>query len=187
MMWQVQADTTKRDTTRTDSVRNQPYSPTRTPVFAPTYRFGDPFSNSLSGYNPLLPDPSGLNLDLDIDTALNYTIYERIGDVNYRPPANVSFEEFKQYQERQQLKEYWRSRSEGLEGESAGGGRNLIPPIYITSCGRHAACASITGALLSAKLARCRSRFAPLCTSGTHRGQRHTDSEPSPIEHRSRR
>ncbi len=133
MMWQVQADTTQRgDTTRTDSVRNQPYSPTRTPVFTPTYRFGDPFSNSLSGYNPLLPDPSGLNVDLDIDTALNYTIYERLGDVNYRPPTNLSFEEFQQYQQQQQSREYWRSRSEGLEGEGALGGRNLIPPIYIS-------------------------------------------------------
>ncbi len=130
-MWQVAADTTKQDTVRTDSVRI-PYSPTRAPVFVPNYRFGDPFSSSLYGYNPLLPEPSNLNLDLEIDTALNYTIYERMGDLDYRPPANLSFEEFQQYQQRQQLSEYWRARSEGLDGESAVGGRSLIPPIYIS-------------------------------------------------------
>jgi cell surface protein SprA len=71
-------------------------------------------------------------MDLDIDTALNYTIYERMGDINYRPPTNMTFQEFQEYQEREQRKSYWKSRSEGLEGEGALGGRNLIPPIYIS-------------------------------------------------------
>ncbi|MEM8566687.1 MAG: cell surface protein SprA, partial [Bacteroidota bacterium] len=63
---------------------------------------------------------------------MNYTIYEKIGDLNYRPTSSMSFEQFKQYQERQMLKDYWKNRSSGLDGESAVSGRSLIPPIYIS-------------------------------------------------------
>ncbi|ELR69727.1 hypothetical protein C900_04704 [Fulvivirga imtechensis AK7] len=63
---------------------------------------------------------------------MNYTIYEKIGDINYRPTSSMTFEEFKRYQERQQLKDYWKNRSAGLDGESAVSGRNLIPPIYVS-------------------------------------------------------
>ncbi|HNP18149.1 MAG TPA: cell surface protein SprA [Fulvivirga sp.] len=123
----VQADSTKKD-----SLDNQPYQPTRKPTFKPKDRFGDPFSNVTSPSPLLLEDPASMKLDVEIDTAMNYTIYEKIGDLNYRPTSSMTFEEFKQYQERQQLKDYWKNRSSGLDGESAVSGRNLIPPIYVS-------------------------------------------------------
>lgn len=122
-----QSDTTKKDTTQ-----NLQYTPSRRPTYQPKDRFGDPFSNNTSTSPLLLKDPSSLNLDVEIDTGMNYTIYEKIGDLNYRPTSSMTFEEFKQYQERQQLKEYWQNRSAGLDGESAVSGRNLIPPIYVS-------------------------------------------------------
>ena len=109
-----------------------PYQPSKKPTFTPKDRFGDPFSNTSSHSPLLLQDPASLKLDVEIDTGMNYTIYEKIGDLNYRPTSSMSFEEFKQYQEREQLKEYWKNRSAGLDGESAVSGRNLIPPIYIS-------------------------------------------------------
>ncbi|WP_235689717.1 T9SS outer membrane translocon Sov/SprA [Fulvivirga lutea] len=123
----VQADSAKKD-----SVANQPYSPSRRPTYRPKDRFGDPFSSRPSNSPLLLDDPSSMQLDVEIDTGMNYTIYEKIGDLNYRPTSSMSFTEFKQYQERNQLKEYWKNRSSGLDGESAVSGRNLIPPIYIS-------------------------------------------------------
>ncbi|UII27749.1 cell surface protein SprA [Fulvivirga maritima] len=125
-------DTTKQDTLKRDSARNVPYTPSRQPNYQPSDRYGDPFSNSTSSSPLMLQDPASLQLDVDIDTSMNYTIYEKIGDVNYRPTSSMTFAEFKQYQEKQQLKDYWKSRSEGLDGESAVSGRNLIPPIYIS-------------------------------------------------------
>jgi len=122
-----QSDTTKQDTTK-----NEIYTPSRRPTFKQKDRFGDPFSNERSPSPLLLEDPASMQLDVEIDTGMNYTIYEKIGDLNYRPTSSMSFEEFKQYQERQQLKEYWKNRSAGLDGESAVSGRNLIPPIYVS-------------------------------------------------------
>jgi len=120
------------DTTKADTTENREYTPSRRPTYKPKDRLGDPFSNNVSNSPLLLQDPSNLELGVEIDTGMNYTIYEKIGDLNYRPTSSMSFSEFKQYQEREQLKEYWKDRSAGLDGESAVSGRNLIPPIYIS-------------------------------------------------------
>lgn len=130
-----QSDTTALDTLNTvaqDTLENQPYQPSRMPTFRQKDRYGDPFSNNTSSSPLLLQNPSNLKLGVEIDTGMNYTIYEKIGDLNYRPTSTMSFEEFSQYQQRQQLKEYWKNRSAGLDGESAVSGRNLIPPIYVS-------------------------------------------------------
>jgi cell surface protein SprA len=114
----------QQDTTR--------YQPTRRPTFRPSDRYGDPFSNTTTESPLFLKDPNKLELDVDIDTALNYTIYEKIGELNYRPTTSMSFEEFKQYQDRQILKSYWQSRSRAVDGESAVSGRGFTPKIFIS-------------------------------------------------------
>ena len=119
------------DTVKTDSIPT-PYSPSKQPTFVPKDRFGDPFSHRLSKSPLILGDPSNFILDLEIDTAMNYTIFEKIGDINYRPTTTMSFEEFKRVREREMLKNYWKNRSTALDGESAISGRNLVPPIYIS-------------------------------------------------------
>ncbi|MDN5215299.1 cell surface protein SprA [Fulvivirgaceae bacterium BMA12] len=121
-----------QDTIKTDSAPAQPYQPTRQPTFKPKDRYGDPFSFDLSPSPLLLKDPSGLLLDVEIDTGLNYTIYEKMGDVNFRPTSSMSFDEFSAYQERKILKDYWKSRSRGLDGESPVSSRSLIPPLYVS-------------------------------------------------------
>ena len=114
----------QRDTSR--------YQPSRRPTFRVRDRYGDPFSNSTTESPLFLKDPNKLKLDVEIDTALNYTIYEKIGDLNYRPTTSMSFEEFKQYQDRQILKGYWQSRSRAMDGESAVSGRGLTPKIFVS-------------------------------------------------------
>ncbi len=135
--WIIQEDTTKTDTVRRDtlnrdSIYNKPYNATRRPAYLPTDRFGDPLSSVYMGSTFFLPEPSNLKMEVEIDTGMNYTLYERLGELDYRAPVSMSFREFKQFQEQQQLKSYWKSRSEGLDGESAVSSRNLIPPIYIS-------------------------------------------------------
>lgn len=125
MLFQQKQDTTKQDTT-------QQYRSRRTPVFQPQDRYGDPFSNRITRSPFLLRDPSSLSLDVEIDTSMNYTIYETIGDLNYRPTTSMTYDEFMEYQDRQILREYWKDKSAALDGESAVSGRNLIPPIYVS-------------------------------------------------------
>ncbi len=115
-----------------DTIPSETYEPSRRPTFTPTDRYGDPFSNTTTESPLFLKDPNQLELDVEIDTALNYTIYEKIGDLNYRPTTSMSFEEFKQYQERQMLKNYWRSRSRAMDGESAVSGRGFVPKIFVS-------------------------------------------------------
>ncbi|MFZ6011459.1 MAG: cell surface protein SprA [Bacteroidota bacterium] len=125
----------QRDTTRTapqDTTLNKPYEPTKRPTFRPRDRYGDPFSNTTTESPLFLKDPNKMKLDVEIDTALNYTIYEKIGNLNYRPTSSMSFEEFKQYQDRQILKEYWQGRSRAMDGESAVSGRGFTPKIFIS-------------------------------------------------------
>lgn len=117
---------------RQDSIRNLPYKPSRRPTFRLNDRYGDPFSNSTTRSPLFLKDPTQLNMDVELDSGLNYTIYEKIGDLNYRPVTTMSFEEFKAYQDRQILKSYWQGKSRSMDGESPVSGRGLIPKIYIS-------------------------------------------------------
>jgi len=127
---QQQQDTVKSDTTKVDSVRN--YQPSRRPTYQAQDRYGDPFSNDLGNSPLLLEDPAALNVDVEIDTGFNYSIYETIGDIDFRPTSSMSFQEFSNYQDDRILKEYWKERSLGLDGESAVSGRSLIPPLYVS-------------------------------------------------------
>jgi hypothetical protein len=87
--------------TKQDTTKSQTYKPSKRPTYRQHDRHGDPFSNSTSGSPLFLKDPANMKMDVDIDTALNYTVYEKIGDLNYRPTTTMSFEEFKKQQDRQ--------------------------------------------------------------------------------------
>ncbi len=115
-----------------DTTSRKPYTPSRRPTYRATDRYGDPFSNTTPASPLNLKDPNQMKLDVEIDTALNYTIYEKIGDLNYRPTSSMTFEEFKQYQDRQILKSYWQSRARAQDGESPVSGRGFTPKIFIS-------------------------------------------------------
>jgi len=114
-----------------DTTRRRPINPYR-PSFRPNDRYGDPFSNRTTNSPLFLSDPKSFNLDVEIDTGMNYTISERIGNVNFRPASMMTFEEFNAQQTRQIKKDYWQSRSRALDGESAVSSRNIIPKIYVS-------------------------------------------------------
>src|SRR5690606_20768360 len=108
------------------------YEPSRRSTYNPEDRHGDPFSNRVSPSPLLLDNPSSIQMDVEIDTGMDYTIYEKIGDVDYRPPTQMTYDEFTEYQMKRMLREYWKTRSRGLDGESAVSNRGLIPPSYIS-------------------------------------------------------
>jgi cell surface protein SprA len=121
----------QQDTVRTDTSRLRITNPYR-PTFRLRDRYGDPFSNYRS-FSPLfLQDSKNLGFDLQIDTGRNYTIFERMGKLNYRPPSSISFDEFNAEQDKLIKREYWQTRSKALDGESAVSSRGLIPKIYVS-------------------------------------------------------
>ncbi|WP_255416131.1 cell surface protein SprA [Reichenbachiella sp. MSK19-1] len=118
---------------QTDSAQNaEEYEPSFRPSFRAEDRYGDPFSNTESQSPLLLDNPSNMSIEVEMDTGMNYTIYERVGALNYRPRSTMTFEQFQAYQDAQIKKQYWKDRSAGLDGESAVSGRRLIPKIYIS-------------------------------------------------------
>jgi cell surface protein SprA len=122
------------DTTRLkqDTIKTREYRPSRKPAFRLRDRYGDPFSNTPTQSPLFLKDPTEVNLDVELDSNLNYTIYEKIGDLNYRPVTTMSFEEFKALQDRKMLKGYWQNKARGIDGESPVSGRGIIPKIFIS-------------------------------------------------------
>ncbi|WP_421875215.1 cell surface protein SprA [Marinoscillum sp.] len=125
-----QQENAKQDTVKRDTI--PPYEPSKIPTYQPAYRFGDPFSNRISPSPLQLADPSSIDLQVDYDSSINYSVYERIGDVNFRPVTTMSFEEYDRYNDQQIQKEYFKQKSAGLDGESAVSGRSLIPRLYIS-------------------------------------------------------
>jgi cell surface protein SprA len=125
-LWAQRADTTRVDTAVWRS-RN-PYRPS----FRPADRYGDPFSNYTT-FSPLfLKDPKSLRLDVQVEPDLNYSIDERFGNVPFRPRSAMSFQELSGQQDFLFRKQYFKTRSQALDGESAVSGRNLLPKLYVS-------------------------------------------------------
>lgn len=122
-----QQPTTEEDTT-VYRFRDNPYVPS----YRLRDRYGDPYSNYTTESPFFIKDPKGLSMDVELDTGFNYTIRERLGSFDYRPPSTLSFSEFNQYHNRNMKKDYWRSKTRALDGESAVSSRNLIPKIYVS-------------------------------------------------------
>jgi hypothetical protein len=124
----------QQDTTRVtqDTLTNVPYRPSRKPTFKLRDRYGDPFSSPVTKSPLFLKDPTKLTFEVNYDSGVSYTVYEKIGELNFRPVTEMSFEEFKAFQERQLLTGYWKGKSRSMDGESAVSSRGLIPKIFIS-------------------------------------------------------
>lgn len=127
----IPADTVAVDSTKTDNTINQNKNPN-----SPDINFQDRPGNSIlyPDYKSpfLLKNPGSLKLNVDVDTSLTYTIDENFGNLRYRPPVNLNFEQYNKLQGIRMRKDYWKEMSSDLDGESAISSRRLIPPIYIS-------------------------------------------------------
>lgn len=125
----AEAQFQKRDTTYQDSTR---YRAVYRPTYRPTDRYGDPYSNYSTKSPFFLKNPRDLKLEAVPDTGRTYSIYERLGKVNFRQPSYMTFDEANQFQSQTIMKDYWKNRAAALDGESAVSSRNLLPKLYVS-------------------------------------------------------
>ena len=102
----------------------------------PSYRrdrYGDPFSEYRSTSPLLLSNPSSINLDISLDTTGNfYNISEKFGPYDYRTESKIPYNLYREYKERQLVKEYWKTISSSKDGDDEITGEGLaIPPIQL--------------------------------------------------------
>jgi cell surface protein SprA len=96
----------------------------------PLYPYSNPF---LSPRSPFLPGPLvEQNVQIKVDSTLRYNILEQIDSTRLGNEQEYDFEEFSKIQEFKVRQDYWRTRSRGMDGESAVEGRNLIPPLTVS-------------------------------------------------------
>ncbi len=98
-----------------------------------TLRF--PLNQSQNPYevNPTgglyLNNPSNLKEDVIYDPVNNeYTITNKIGEIDYRKPASFSFDEYREYDTRRALDNYWRERANSAAGPTRLG---VIPQLRV--------------------------------------------------------
>lgn len=82
------------------------------PSYKPEDRYGDSYNNP-SNRSPLeLKDPDNIQQEVELDTATgDYIIKEKIGDMEYRPQTNLTFEEFYKYKNQQYMRDYWQKKT----------------------------------------------------------------------------
>jgi cell surface protein SprA len=80
-------------------------------------RPGDEFSNRTSESPLLLDKPSNVNTDVTLDSSGKYfTIQEKVGENDYRPPTTMTYEDYMKYQQKKMIRNYWQNKS----GDSSG-------------------------------------------------------------------
>lgn len=116
-----------------DSTKNKSYKPSIRPRLNWSDRLGDRFSNPPSRSPLFLEDPENIKTKIEVDSqSRTYTIYEKVGNLDYRPVSSMTFEQYEKYMESTMQKNYLKAKTEGKDGESATTGRSLIPKIYLS-------------------------------------------------------
>ncbi len=116
-----------------DTLKNQGYIKSTRPKIRFDDRRGDPFSNRTTLSPLLLPLPSNVKTVVEPDDSLKrFEINEQIGGFDYRDPSTMTFEEYSRYQQRQAIREYWRSKSASIDEQNPEStSRRLVPKIEL--------------------------------------------------------
>ena len=116
-----------------DSTAKKEYKPSFRPKLNFSDRFGDKFSNPPSRSPLSLEDPDIFKTKVEIDSvSKNYNIYDKVGNLDYRPGSSMTFEQYEKYMDAKLQKNYMKAKAEGQDGESPTTGRSLIPKIYLS-------------------------------------------------------
>lgn len=76
-----------------------------------------------------LESPSNITITVDYDPKTKqYTIYEKVGKYNVKPPRVMTADEYYSYQIENSMREYWRKRN---SGQMANAGSGLLPHLTV--------------------------------------------------------
>ncbi|OYT15355.1 MAG: cell surface protein SprA [Bacteroidetes bacterium 4572_77] len=79
--------------------------------------------------NLFLQDPANLTQEIVYDPITNqYVVKNKMGNLNYRPPQKLSMQEYRAFDEKQSLQDYWEERAAASATGAQGG---IIPQIHI--------------------------------------------------------
>lgn len=88
------------------------------PNYVPEDRMGDPYANPEKS-SMQLKDPDVIQKDVELDPSLeHYNVNEKVGDLDYRAPSEVSFEEFYKMKNQEMLKNYWKNKNSVEKSDS---------------------------------------------------------------------
>lgn len=69
-----------------------------------------------------LPNPENIETSFELnDEGTGFTIYERVGGVDIRPPSFMTVEEFMKWRRENSVSDYWRERGQGSSNLQGGG------------------------------------------------------------------
>ncbi len=118
---------------QTDTTKSTKYIPSFKPNFKFSDRITDPFSSPDSKSPFFLGYPSNYKTNVEIDsTSGGFEINEKLGDVDYRNPNQMTFEQYEKYKESKMQKDYMKEKSEAKDAENPAANRSLIPKIFIS-------------------------------------------------------
>lgn len=138
MAWQTPMPMSVAATLPLFDIEKEEYIPVSLPVDSPVndtlpYPFEDPIinndPNAESAPSITLGNPSNITTSVEYDAETDtYIVTEKIGDQYYRPPTSMTFEEYQEYINQKQLKDYWRQRA---DAESFSSRKPLIPKLDV--------------------------------------------------------
>ncbi|HOP04312.1 MAG TPA: cell surface protein SprA [Tenuifilaceae bacterium] len=88
------------------------------------------FANEEQGQSPFfLNQPGNIVVTVEYNPETGqYTVYEKIGDINVRPPRVMSEEEYRNFQFEQSMRNYWKERR---MGEQSVRGSGILPRLEV--------------------------------------------------------
>ncbi|MDQ3190245.1 MAG: cell surface protein SprA [Bacteroidota bacterium] len=89
----------------------------------------DPFPSSGSGGGMYLKDPSNIQNEFSYDSETgNYNYDQKMGELNYRSPVYMTFDEYVNYKMDKSTKDYWRQK---IDAETIDKENPIIPKIHV--------------------------------------------------------
>lgn len=133
IVWETNASVYNEKTTTTPWLAPDTTEPDTTAPVNLIYPFmdnGDLLFIPADTHGLYLGNPSNLNTEIEYDPESNqYLIRNKIGDLDYRKPTFMTFDEYQDFELKNSLKSYWKERSQASAGLDRGDG--IIPKIYI--------------------------------------------------------
>jgi cell surface protein SprA len=113
-----------------------------TPPDTPDVKLPFPYSDQ-SGKDPMyfnnnkglkLHDPSNIKTQVVYDPDSNiFNVNQKLGDLNYREPTYMTYDEYIDYSMRKSLKDYWKQKVHADALSAKKSDKSLIPPIKINN------------------------------------------------------